>query len=59
MKSPKGRKPLFERMKAGLEEAISHARGEITLPTTTYDLPEEPPEIDPETFVALRDQSMG
>ena len=57
MKSPKGRKPLFERLKAGLEEAISHARGQITLRTTTYDLPEEPPEIDPTTLVALRDQS--
>jgi len=58
VKSPKGRKPLFERLKAGLEEAISHAQGEITLRTTTYDLPEEPPEIDPETLVALRAQSM-
>lgn len=58
MKAPKGRKPLFERLKEGLEEAISHARGEIALRTTTYDLPEEPPEIDPETLVALRHQSM-
>lgn len=54
MKSPKARKPLFERLKAVLEEAMSHARGEITLRTTTYDLPEEPPEIDPETLVALQ-----
>ena len=58
MRSPKGRKPLFERLKMGLEEAISHARGETTLRTTTYDLPEDPPEIDPETLVALRHQSM-
>jgi|GEM_PF-6023010 len=28
MKSPKDRKPLFERLKTGLEEAISHAGGE-------------------------------
>ena len=38
MKSLKQRKPLFERLKTGLEEAISHARGEITLKTTTLNL---------------------
>ena len=30
MKSPKDRKPLFERLNTGLEEAIRHAKGEIT-----------------------------
>jgi putative transcriptional regulator len=57
MKSPKHRKPLFERLKTGLEEAISHPRGEITLKTTTLELPEAPPEIDAQTLVALRGQS--
>ena len=44
-------------MKTSLEEAIRHARGEITLKTTTVELPDEPPEIDAPTLVALRDQS--
>ena len=44
-------------MKASLEEGIRHTRGEITLKTTTYDIPDEPPEIDAPTLVALRDQS--
>ena len=45
MKSPKVRKPLFDRLKAGLEEGILHAKGEITLKTTTLELPDRPPEI--------------
>ena len=45
MKSPKARKPLFDRLKAGLEEGILHAKGEITLRTTTLELPDRPPEI--------------
>jgi putative transcriptional regulator len=55
--TPRGRKPLAERLKASLEEAIRHARGEITLKTTTVELPDEPPEIDAPTLVAIRDQS--
>jgi len=57
MNSPKPRKPLAERLKASLEEAIRHARGEITLKTTTVELPDKPPEIDASTLVALRNQS--
>jgi len=57
MKSPEKRKPLFERLKTGLEEAINHTRGEITLRTTILELPEAPPEIDAETLVAIRGQS--
>jgi hypothetical protein len=30
MKSSKGRKPSFERLKTGLEEGTRHAQGEIT-----------------------------
>jgi putative transcriptional regulator len=46
------RKPLFERLKAGLEEGIAHAKGELTL--QTVDVPDAPPEIDAETLVELR-----
>jgi putative transcriptional regulator len=49
----KPRKPLFERLKAGLEEGIAHARGELTL--KTVEVPEPPPEIDAKTLVALRE----
>jgi len=57
MKSPGARRPLAERLKTSLEEAIRHARGEITLKTTVVALPDEPPEIDAPTLVAIRDQS--
>lgn len=53
--SSRPRKPLFERLKQGLEEGMAHARGEITLRTVV--MPEEPPEIDAETLVSLRGQS--
>ena len=49
----KTRKPLFERLKAGLEEGIAHARGELTL--KTVEVPDAPPEIDAETLVALHE----
>jgi hypothetical protein len=48
----KARKPLFERLKAGLEEGIAHARGKLTLKTVV--VPLAPPEIDAKTIVALR-----
>jgi putative transcriptional regulator len=57
MKSPNNRKPLAERLTASLEEAIRHAQGEVTLKTTTVEVPDEPPEIDAPTLAALRDQS--
>jgi putative transcriptional regulator len=46
------RKPIFDRLKSALEEAIAHAKGELTL--KTIQLPEAPPEIDAKTLVALR-----
>jgi putative transcriptional regulator len=49
----KPRKPFFERLKAGLEEGITYAKGERTL--KTVEVPEEPPEIDAKTLVALRE----
>ena len=51
----KRRKPLFERLKQGLEEGITHVQGELTL--RTVEVPEEPPEIDGETLAALRAQA--
>jgi putative transcriptional regulator len=49
----KTRKPFFERLKAGLEEGIAHAKGELTL--KTVEIPEAPPDIDAKTLVALRE----
>jgi putative transcriptional regulator len=54
MKSPKGRKPLFERLKTSLEEAIRHAKGEITLKTTVLELPDPPPEVSAQDVTRLR-----
>lgn len=54
MKSPKSRRPLFERLKTGLEEGIRHAKGEITLKTTTVEMPDRPPEIGAEELTTLR-----
>jgi putative transcriptional regulator len=47
--------PFFERLKAGLEEGLAHAKGELTLRTVEH--PEPPPEIDAETLVALRTEA--
>lgn len=57
MPSPKSRRPLAERLKTSLEEAIRHAQGEIKLKTTTVELPDEPPDIDAPTLAALRERS--
>ncbi|GAC1474664.1 MAG: hypothetical protein NVSMB9_25450 [Isosphaeraceae bacterium] len=54
MTSRKKRKPLFERLKTGLEEAILHSRGEITLRTTTLELPGRPPEVKAEDVTRIR-----
>ena len=52
----KARKPFAERIRLGLEEALAHAKGELTLKTIEH--PEPPPEIDPETLVALRTEAL-
>jgi len=54
MKSPKGRNPLFERLKTGLQEGIRHAKGEITLKTTTFEIPDRPPQVGAEELTKLR-----
>ncbi len=51
----KKRKPLFERLKKGLNEGIAHASGELTL--RTVEIPDDPPEIDGKTVAALRAQA--
>src|SRR5271163_2756448 len=57
MKSKRDRRPLFERLKIGLEEGIRHAKGEITLKTTTLELPNRPPEIGARELTKLRRKS--
>lgn len=51
----KHRKPLFDRLKQGLQEGIAHAQGGLTL--RTVEVPDDPPEIDGPTLVALRAQA--
>ena len=57
MKSSKRRKPLFERLKTGLEEGILHAKGEITLKTVPVEMPDRPPAIGAEELAKLRLES--
>jgi putative transcriptional regulator len=45
MKDRRKRLPVAEQIRKGLEEAIRHAKGEITLKTTTLELPDRPPEV--------------
>jgi putative transcriptional regulator len=54
MKDTSKRLPVAEQIRKGLEEAIREARGEITLKTTTLELPDRPPPIPPEDLTALR-----
>ena len=42
------RKPLFERLKQGLEEGIN---------LRTVEIPEEPPQVDPRTLTELRQRA--
>ena len=49
------RRPLFERLKQGLEEGIAHFKGGLTL--RTVDVPMEAPETDGKTLAALRLQA--
>ncbi|MBI3462506.1 MAG: helix-turn-helix domain-containing protein [Planctomycetes bacterium] len=51
------RKPLFERLKASLNEGIQFARGEMTLRTTT--LPQDPPPVPARRDVLRLRQRLG
>ena len=48
----KVREPFAERIRAGLDEALAHARGELTLKTVV--VPQDPPEIDADSLAAMR-----
>lgn len=39
------RLPVAEQIRNGLEEAIRHAKGEITLKTTILEMPDPPPNV--------------
>src|SRR5262249_22300259 len=54
MKNQQQRLPLAEQIRKGLEEAIRHAKGEITLKTTTLELPDRPPEVGAAELIRLR-----
>jgi putative transcriptional regulator len=57
MKDSKMRLPVADQIRKGLEEAILHAKGEITLKTTILELPDRPPEIDAAAIAKLRQES--
>ena len=48
------RKPIFKRLKEGLEERIAHERGEFDLETSTIEIPRPPKEYEPEDIKTLR-----
>ncbi len=54
MKDQRKRLPVAEQIRKGLEEAIRHANGEITLKTTTLEIPDRPPEVGAEELTKLR-----
>ena len=54
MKDKSKRLPVAEQIRTGLEEAIRHPKGEITLKTTTLELPDRPPEVDAKKLTKLR-----
>jgi hypothetical protein len=48
MKDQRKRLPVAEQIRKGLEEAIRHAKGEITLKTTILESPDPPSEVGAE-----------
>jgi len=46
--------PVAAQIRKGLEEAIRHARGEITLKTTTLETPDRLPEVGAEELIKIR-----
>ena len=53
-RQPPRRLPVADQIRKGLEEAILHARGELSLKTTVLTLPEPPPEIQAGEVMTLR-----
>ena len=54
MGTPNRRRPLFERLKEGLEDGVRHNTGEITLKSTTVSAPDPPPEVCADEVAELR-----
>jgi putative transcriptional regulator len=54
MKETPKRLPVADQIRKGLEEAIRHAKGEITLEVTTLELPDRPPEVRAEDVTRIR-----
>jgi putative transcriptional regulator len=54
MKNQRKRLPVAEQIRKGLEEAIRHAKGEITLKTTTLEGPDRPPDVGAAELTKLR-----
>jgi len=50
----KKKNEFYERLKQGLEEAILHARGEITLRTIEIEIPDPPPAVHAKDVLKLR-----
>ncbi len=53
MKYKSKRRPVAEQIREGLEEAIHHAKGEITLKMTTLEMLERPLEVGAEELTKL------
>jgi putative transcriptional regulator len=49
------RRPLAQRLKAGLTEAVQYAKGELSL--RTVHVPDPPPEIAPKEVTSLRSKT--
>ncbi len=54
MKDVRKRLPVADQIPKGLEEAILHAKGEITLKTTTLEIPDPAPEVGADEVTKLR-----
>jgi putative transcriptional regulator len=57
MNDQRKRLPVADQIRKGLEEAIRHAKGEMTLKTTTLEMPDRPPEVGAEELSKLRLES--
>lgn len=54
MKETSKRLPVADQIRKGLEEVVRHAKGEVTLKTTTIELPDRPPELDAKDVTRIR-----
>ena len=54
MKETSKRLPVADQIRKGLEEAVRHAKGEITLKGATLEFPDRPPEVRAEDVTRIR-----